>query len=67
MKHRACRPSGLVAPIILLAIVATVDPAVLAAPPALDDPLIHSVMPWEGQQGQTVMIAGVNFGSAPGA
>jgi hypothetical protein len=49
----------------LLVVVAAGHARVLAQPPALDDPLIYSVTPWEGQQDQTVMITGVNFGSAP--
>ncbi len=37
----------------------------LAVPPALDDPLVFSLAPIEGQVGRQVLITGVNFGTAP--
>ena len=37
----------------------------LAVPPALDDPLVFSLNPAEGQVGRQVLITGVNFGTAP--
>jgi len=65
MTHRTFRTSRLVAGTALLALTTICGPLAMAAPPALDAPLIHNVTPWEAQQGQQVMIGGVNFGNAP--
>ena len=59
MAHRALSAT------LTIALLATFCFPALAAVPGLNDPLLHSVTPWEAQQGQQVLIAGVNFGSAP--
>jgi hypothetical protein len=56
MQHRALAT--------ILVLLNSISTATLAVP-ALTDPLIKRAMPLEGQQGQQVLIEGVNFGTAP--